>query len=292
METPVGTAATTTAYDHATKAGNCGDVWKHSVLTALVRAMLADRKSSSPFRYMESHAGAGRFSLNPKGSPFDWQKGVAAAATLGIDCPTIPWLGWLSPGYSAGSRYDGSWMLVRRLLLEAGLDHRMDLFDTSNKVRDAIRGAVADDHRIHVSGKDGFAGIRSTAASDLVLIDPAYKPEREWNQAADCAQSLASRGIPVAVWYFIAWPTKPDALVKRSGLTGIEVMWKPLGQTHNQNIHGAGILLGGGAERFLPAFSGDLLKMVQALGWQAQRRTSHDGRVVVDDAFALEVAGT
>ena len=53
------------AYDHARKAGNRGDVWKHAVLVALTDAITTD---SSSFRYVESHAGAPLHDLKPGGA--------------------------------------------------------------------------------------------------------------------------------------------------------------------------------------------------------------------------------
>ena len=48
------------SYRHGYHAGNAGDVLKHLVLTALLRAA---RRKSTPLCYVETHAGAGEYDL-------------------------------------------------------------------------------------------------------------------------------------------------------------------------------------------------------------------------------------
>jgi 23S rRNA (adenine2030-N6)-methyltransferase len=47
-------------YRHLYHAGNFGDVLKHAVLSLLLQAL---RRKETPFCYMETHAGAGRYDL-------------------------------------------------------------------------------------------------------------------------------------------------------------------------------------------------------------------------------------
>ncbi|MEZ5671244.1 MAG: 23S rRNA (adenine(2030)-N(6))-methyltransferase RlmJ [Thiotrichaceae bacterium] len=48
-------------YRHLYHAGNFADVFKHVVLTALLQAM---QRKPKPFCYIETHAGAGKYSLD------------------------------------------------------------------------------------------------------------------------------------------------------------------------------------------------------------------------------------
>ena len=47
-------------YRHAYHAGNFADVMKHMVLVALLDAM---KQKATPFCYIETHAGSGRYAL-------------------------------------------------------------------------------------------------------------------------------------------------------------------------------------------------------------------------------------
>ena len=49
------------AYRHAFHAGNHADVLKHALLA---RILLALHRKAKPFRYLETHAGAGRYELD------------------------------------------------------------------------------------------------------------------------------------------------------------------------------------------------------------------------------------
>lgn len=80
------------SYDHSSKAGNLGDVWKHSVLVALVDAV---PKKSESFRYVECHAGAPIHKLAEKG---EWSRGVGridrrAACDSAYAAMAREWLG-------------------------------------------------------------------------------------------------------------------------------------------------------------------------------------------------------
>lgn len=78
------------AYRHGFHAGNKADVFKHSVLTAVLMRFRAKEK---PFLYFDSHAGAGFYKLD---SEWSIQTGEAAGG-IGV------LLGSSAPGSSAGS---------------------------------------------------------------------------------------------------------------------------------------------------------------------------------------------
>ena len=64
------------AYDHGTKAGNRGDVWKHAVLVSV-----ADRLTpATTLRYMESHSGA---PIHAPARTGEWKGGILAALDRG-----------------------------------------------------------------------------------------------------------------------------------------------------------------------------------------------------------------
>ena len=63
-------------YRHAFHAGNFADVLKHAVLA---RVLVYLTRKQSPFRFIDTHAGAGRYDLESaeaKRSP-EWREGIA-----------------------------------------------------------------------------------------------------------------------------------------------------------------------------------------------------------------------
>ena len=63
-------------YRHALHAGNFADVLKHAVLA---RILVYLARKESPFRFIDTHAGAGRYDLaspQAKRSP-EWREGIA-----------------------------------------------------------------------------------------------------------------------------------------------------------------------------------------------------------------------
>src|SRR5262245_54731340 len=57
-------------YSHRPHAGNVGDVGKHCVLVAVLRAVAAEARHVA---YVDTHAGDGRYPLHPTG---EWIEGV------------------------------------------------------------------------------------------------------------------------------------------------------------------------------------------------------------------------
>ena len=73
-------------YRHAFHAGNFADVLKHAVLA---RILVYLTRKESPFRFIDTHAGAGRFDLasqEAKRSP-EWREGIARVLTTSPPTP-------------------------------------------------------------------------------------------------------------------------------------------------------------------------------------------------------------
>src|SRR5213594_4330663 len=58
------------SYSHRFHAGNVGDVWKHCGLVEILRRVAA---ASGRVRYLETHAGEGRYPLGHTG---EWTEGI------------------------------------------------------------------------------------------------------------------------------------------------------------------------------------------------------------------------
>jgi 23S rRNA (adenine2030-N6)-methyltransferase len=249
------------SYDHAKKVGNKGDVWKHFILLTLLRQLTEERRSlSDRFRYFESHAGRGLYTLKEKG---EWRQGIGRVT----ESPNLPrehpYFQILGTSITSGSNYLGSWLLVGKYLSNQRVPFRLLLCDTSQDVADAIRTEMLDKEvrsAISFHQSDGFAKLGGHAGQDLVLVDPGYHPnaERDWAKCRQAAMHLEHTGTPFVIWYPVFWPTKPTKLVRETGLPGFEVLWAPMGQKPSQNQKGCGILAGTRSEKILRAVTAEL----------------------------------
>jgi len=75
-------------YHHAFHAGNFADVFKHAVLVHLLECL---NRKDSPWCYIDTHAGAGRYDLTSveAHATGEWQNGIAALPAEAIDSPVL-----------------------------------------------------------------------------------------------------------------------------------------------------------------------------------------------------------
>lgn len=255
-------------YEHARKAGNRGDVWKHFALLTVLDRSLADR-ADAPFQYRESHAGTGRFELRGTG---EWRQGIGKVLPAADNLRAHPYFRIVGETLHAGDQYLGSWRLVARHLESEGVPFRMSLNDTSSAVSNLIwseieRGELPP--AIDFQQLDGFDELENESAADLILIDPPYKPAyRDWWRARKAAALLAERAASYLVWYPIHWPTHPERLVVAAGAPGYEVRWRPMGEKPSKTLKGCGVLAGGATAEALEAAREELAELASLMGGQ------------------------
>lgn len=257
------------SYDHAEKVGNQGDVWKHFILLSVLRYLIEERgDGSEKFRYFDTHAGQGLYTLGEKG---EWRRGIGSILQSAQDLSEYPYFQMLEPSIGAGSLYPGSWVLVGRFLASQQVSFSLEICDTSAAVADAIRAKELDraiQSAVSFHQADGFAQLEKHPDWDLVLIDPPYCPDAEsdWKKCLEVAERLHRSGITFLVWYPVFWPTWPTKLVERACLPGFEVLWAPMGQKPSQNQKGCGMLAGGNSKRILRADTAELSTLASLLG--------------------------
>ena len=111
VDDPVDTSVRSPAmtYDHSRKAGNRGDVWKHSVLMALADVMDGN---DGRFRYVECHAGAPIHDLSENR---EWRRGVGTISkTTEGEWPYAA----MATDWLARNRYPAGWVFVAEGLPE------------------------------------------------------------------------------------------------------------------------------------------------------------------------------
>jgi 23S rRNA (adenine2030-N6)-methyltransferase len=219
-------------YRHAFHAGSFADVFKHAVLC---RILVHLRGKETPFRVLDTHAGAGVYDLTgPEASRGgEWKDGIARL--LQTDLPPeagallAPYLDVVS-AMNARDRitaYPGSPAFVRAWL--RGND-RLVACELEPCAFAALKASMARDTRIKCLQIDGWTALKAYVPPKerrgLVLVDPPFERPDEVRRLADAAAE-AHRKWPTglyALWYPIKGRTEPDALAKRLTRCGIPKM--------------------------------------------------------------------
>jgi 23S rRNA (adenine2030-N6)-methyltransferase len=198
-------------YRHAFHAGNFADVMKHAVLARiLVYLTLKD----APLRFIDTHAGAGRYDLSSaeaKRSP-EWRDGIGRVLKAS---PPAPVASLLEPYLSAiGTRdangapksYPGSPALAQALLRP---QDRIALCEAHPEEREKLIAALGRDKRLSIVGTDGYVALNAYCPPKerrgLVLIDPPYESPDELKRVEEALERAIRK-----------WPT------------GIYMVWRPI----------------------------------------------------------------
>ncbi|MDP3736799.1 MAG: 23S rRNA (adenine(2030)-N(6))-methyltransferase RlmJ [Hyphomonadaceae bacterium] len=169
-------------YRHAFHAGNFADVVKHVAL-----ALCLDRLNAkeAPYRYIDTHAGVGRYDLTSDEalrSP-EWRDGVARvweaerSAPNAVRAALAPWLNIIRGMNSGGLRdYPGSPLLAAELMRQQDALRLCELHPESAA---ALRLAMGRDKRVKIEERDGYEALPAylppPERRGLVLIDPPFE---------------------------------------------------------------------------------------------------------------------
>jgi 23S rRNA (adenine2030-N6)-methyltransferase len=172
-------------YRHGFHAGNFADVFKHAMLA---RILVYLTRKDAPLRYIDTHAGAGRYDLASeaaKRSP-EWRDGVArivkARPPAEIAALLRPYLDALGPCDDDGrpSSYPGSPALAQSLLRP---QDRLALCEAHPEEREALIAALGRDRRLSIVATDGYVALNAYVPPKerrgLVLIDPPFEEPDE-----------------------------------------------------------------------------------------------------------------
>ena len=191
-------------YSHAFHAGNFADVLKHVVLIALIEAL---KTKQTPFAVLDTHAGAGRYSLASEealktGEFRDGVMRLLAAERL----PTLvhAYLN-LVRSQNGSQSYPGSPLIAAQLLRDSD---RLMVCELQNAEIASLRQLFARDARVAVHQRDGYQAMSALLPPPekrgLVLIDPPFEAQeqefRVIEEALAAAHKRFANGV-YAVWY-------------------------------------------------------------------------------------------
>jgi 23S rRNA (adenine2030-N6)-methyltransferase len=194
------------AYRHAFHAGNHADVLKHIVLMLVLRHLAGKDKG---FRFVDTHAGAGGYSLLGRYAQkkAEYERGIGALWTRD-DLPAavsdyVDLVRTFNPDGKL-AQYPGSPSIALMLLRPQDELRAFELHPTEQKI---LRATLAGNRRATAIDGDGFEGLRSQlpppTRRGAVLVDPSYEGNADYAKVVATLRDAVARfadGIHV-VWY-------------------------------------------------------------------------------------------
>ncbi len=198
-------------YRHAFHAGSFTDVMKHAVLA---RILVYLTQKDAPFRFIDTHAGAGRYDLRSaeaKRSP-EWRDGIARVLKASPPAPIAallePYVQAIGPHDAAGmpASYPGSPAIAQALLRP---QDRIALCEAHPEEKEKLVAALGRDPRLSIVGTDGYVALKAYCPPKerrgLVLIDPSFEEPDELKHVEEALAGVIRK-----------WPG------------GIYVVWRPI----------------------------------------------------------------
>ncbi len=195
-------------YRHAFHAGNFADVLKHTVLVGLIESLKAKQ---TPFSYMDTHSGRGRYELSGAeatrtGEASDGVQRLFASTRLpALVHVYVNLVRAFNAGNSELAMYPGSPMLASLLMRE---NDRGVLCELQPEEASILKNVFRGDPRFSVHARDGYAAMNALLPPKerrgLVLIDPPFEAQDDEFRIIEAALADAQRRWPTgiyAVWY-------------------------------------------------------------------------------------------
>ena len=217
-------------YRHGFHAGGFADVFKHAVLA---RVLVYMTRKEAPLRFIDTHAGAGRYDLSsPEAarSP-EWREGVARVLTWRAPAPIAeimgPYLSAVGPHDAEGrpASYPGSPAIAQALLRA---QDRIALCEANVEEREKLIAALGRDRRLSIVGTDGYVALNAylppKERRGVVLIDPPFEAPSE-AESVERALTRAIRKWPTGT--YMSWRPIRDAQADAHFLNSVAAFGAP-----------------------------------------------------------------
>lgn len=195
-------------YRHAFHAGNFADVFKHAILVGLLEAL---KTKQTPFCFIDTHAGAGRYDLRGEQARKTREHEAGVLRLLHatrLPAPLHIYLNLVRALNSGGpdlAIYPGSPLIANLLSRE---QDRAVLCEVQAEEAQSLKALFANDARVGVHQRDGYAALGALVPPKerrgLVLIDPPFEAQEDEFRAVESALAVAlarwSTGM-YAIWY-------------------------------------------------------------------------------------------
>jgi 23S rRNA (adenine2030-N6)-methyltransferase len=193
------------AYRHAFHAGNHADVLKHTVLSLVLRYMNLKDKG---WRYVDTHAGAGGYSLQGEyaNKRAEYEQGIALLLERSDLPAPLADLVALVRQFNDGKtirQYPGSPAIAQALMRPQDQLRLSEMHPTDHKILASYLGDVPG---AEVKLTDGFAALKGhlppITRRGVVLIDPSYEIKTDYTRTLAALRESLERfpeGV-VIVW--------------------------------------------------------------------------------------------
>lgn len=273
------------SYRHAFHAGNHADVLKHVVLIRLLRHLA---RKDSPFWVIDTHAGAGLYSLEGKWAAQrrEFADGIGRLWERS-DAPegVADYLESVRAVNEDGRlrHYPGSPFIALRCLRE---DDRLRLFELHASEHKVLAANLAQAgraalRRTRLLPGDGFQGLEGLLPPPtrraLVLVDPSYEDKQDYARALGAVRAALARFATgcYAIWYPQVARREPVELVRRlERLPGVRWLHASL-TVRRPSIDGLG-LHGSGVFVLNPPWTLEAA-LRECLPWLAEALAQDDG---------------
>lgn len=213
------------SYRHSFHAGNFADVLKHVVIVEILEYLSQKDKA---FEYIDTHAGAGLFSLESEHATKLQEYSNGIAKLKAQDWPELARYFEIISSFNQPASlafYPGSPMFARHFL-RAG--DRAWLYELHPADFDLLLNNIGRDRQIRAKQEDGFKGLLSLlppiTRRGLVLIDPPYEVKTDFQQVVNTVV-LAHKKFATGtygIWYPVVDRVRIDQLEKNFVTSGIK----------------------------------------------------------------------
>ena len=210
------------SYRHAFHAGNHADVLKHYVLTLVLAYM---KQKDKPFWYIDTHAGAGLYSLTNGYAKqnAEFEQGIAKLmAAQRLPQPLADFVTLIKSHNSNANAlqfYPGSPIIAQDFLRA---DDKMRLFELHpNDCKLLIENFRGQGKQVKIEMQDGFNGIKACLPPPprraAILIDPPYENKQDYQHVVDAIKDSLKRFATgtYMIWYPILQRQEPDEMIEQ-----------------------------------------------------------------------------
>lgn len=215
------------SYRHGFHAGNYADVLKHSMLLQAIKLL---QKKNKPFVYIDTHAGAGGYSLLNEFAQKtgEYKDGIGKIWQQdNLPAPLKEYVDAVNAFNSDSDEldyYPGSPMFVDMHLREKD---RMVLHELHSSDYPLLAEPFAKDKQVKVINDDGLKGLIAAIPPlerrGLILIDPSYEMKSDYINVANTlikAHKRFSTGVYI-LWYPVVNREQTEAMLDKLKTSGI-----------------------------------------------------------------------
>jgi 23S rRNA (adenine2030-N6)-methyltransferase len=194
------------AYRHAFHAGNHADVLKHTTLALVLRYM---NQKDKPYRLVDTHAGAGGYSLEGRFAQKkgEFEQGIARLWGRDDLPPAVAdYVAMVRAFNTDGGlkQYPGSPAFAQMMLRPKDQLRMFELHPTDHRILASYLGELKGAEVYDTDGFDGLKGqVPPSTKRGVVLMDPSYEGHRDYSRVVASLRDALLRfsdGVYM-VWY-------------------------------------------------------------------------------------------